>query len=63
MKALGHGEGYAYDHNQPDAFSGQNYFPDGMQRAEFYQPTDRGAEQRLQTRLAEWARRRAERTQ
>ena len=40
MKDLGYGKGYAYDHNAPDAFSGQNYFPDGMARQEFYRPAE-----------------------
>ncbi len=58
MKSLGYGADYAYDHDQPDAFSGQNYFPDGMPRAQFYTPTDRGAERRIAERLADWASRR-----
>src|SRR3546814_1582229 len=28
MKDIGYGRGYAYDHDAPDAFSGQNYFPE-----------------------------------
>jgi putative ATPase len=61
MKHLGYGAGYAYDHKEDGAFSGQNYFPDGMDREQFYHPTDRGAEQRLAERLASWAQLRAER--
>ena len=38
MKEIGYGTGYEYDHNAEDGFSGQNYFPDGMAREEFYQP-------------------------
>ena len=38
MKELGYGAGYEYDHDAEDAFSGQNYFPDGMPRAQFYRP-------------------------
>ena len=38
MKDLGYGKGYDYDHDAEDGFSGQNYFPDGMAREEFYQP-------------------------
>ncbi len=58
MKDLGYGADYRYDHDQPDAFSGQNYFPDGMARAQFYHPADRGAERRIAERLAALAARR-----
>ncbi len=58
MKDLGYGEGYAYDHNAPDAFAGVNYFPDGMARQQFYRPDGRGAEEEIAERLAAWARRR-----
>ncbi len=61
LKDLGHGAGYAYDHDAPDGFSGQDYFPAGMERQTFYQPTDRGRERAIGERLAEWARLRAER--
>jgi putative ATPase len=61
MKQLGYGAGYAYDHEQAEAFSGQNYFPDGMEREVFYRPTQRGQEARLAERLAHWAELRAER--
>jgi putative ATPase len=61
MKQEGYGEGYAYDHEAPDAFSGQNYFPDGMERESFYRPTERGVEARIKTRLAEWEKLRRER--
>ena len=50
MKSEGYGAGYKYDHDQDDAFSGQNYFPDGMARAKFYSPTGRGAEAELKKR-------------
>ncbi len=59
MKDLGYGRGYAYDHDQDDAFSGQNYFPEEMPRREFYTPTGRGFEKMLGERLAVWKRRRA----
>ena len=58
MKDLGYGRGYAYDHDQDDAFSGQNYFPEKMARQEFYSPTGRGYEKMLSERLAVWKRRR-----
>ncbi|MDO9712971.1 replication-associated recombination protein A [Paracraurococcus lichenis] len=55
MKELGYGAGYAYDHDEEEAFSGQNYFPDGMQRPVLYRPTDRGAEAAIAERLERWA--------
>ena len=54
MKNLGYGAGYNYDHNAEDAFSGQNYFPDGMERGSFYQPKDRGFEREVARRLEHW---------
>lgn len=59
MKELGYGKGYAYDHDTDAGFSGQNYFPDGMERQTFYTPTDRGHEKRVAERLAYWAELRA----
>jgi putative ATPase len=61
MQELGYGAGYAYDHEAEEAFSGQNYFPDGMARAAFYQPRDRGFEREIGKRLAYWAKLREER--
>jgi len=60
MKSLGYGAGYAYDHETENAFSGQNYFPDGIDRQEFYKPVDRGFEREIRKRLAHWARLREE---
>jgi putative ATPase len=54
MEDQGHGEGYRYDHDQPDGFSGQNYFPDGMKRPQFYDPPERGFEREIVKRLAYW---------
>ncbi len=54
MKDEGYGKGYAYDHDAPDAFSGQNYFPDKMDRAEFYVPSGRGYEKVVAERLRKW---------
>ena len=54
MKELGYGKGYAYDHDDPDAFSGKNYFPDGMPRTQFYRPNERGFEREINKRLAYW---------
>ncbi len=61
MKDIGYGKGYEYDHDAEGAFSGQNYFPDGMKREDFYQPTGYGFERDLKTRLDEWAAIRKER--
>lgn len=56
MKDLGYGDGYAYDHDAPDGFSGQNYFPDGMRRQRFYNPAERGFEREIRKRLDYWER-------
>jgi putative ATPase len=61
MKDLGYGKGYAYDHDAEEAFSGQNYFPDGMERVKFYQPVERGFEREIKKRLDYWAKLRAQR--
>ncbi len=62
MKEEGYGSGYAYDHDAPDAFSGQNYFPEAMQRETYYEPPDRGFEREIRKRLDYWARLRRERS-
>ena len=54
MKGEGYGAGYEYDHDAPEAFSGQNYFPDGMQRPTYYDPPERGFEREIRKRLAYW---------
>jgi putative ATPase len=56
MRDLGYGAGYQYDHQAEEAFSGQNYFPEGMKRRAFYRPTERGFERDVAKRLAEWER-------
>ncbi len=61
LKQLGYGAGYDYDHDAADGFSGQDYFPDGLGRQEFYQPRDRGFEREVGRRLAHWAALRQER--
>lgn len=55
MEEEGYGEGYEYDHDQPEAFSGQNYFPDEIgRRLKFYDPPERGFEREVGKRLAYW---------
>jgi len=61
MKEQGYGSGYAYDHDAPEAFSGQDYFPEGMARPRFYDPPKRGFEREVRKRLAFWERLRRER--
>jgi putative ATPase len=54
MRDLGYAKGYEYDHNAPDAFSGQNYFPEDMARQRFYEPVDRGFEREIKKRMEYW---------
>jgi putative ATPase len=61
MKGEGYGAGYRYDHDQPDAFSGQDYFPEALGRQTFYDPPDRGFEREIRKRLEYWAKLRRER--
>jgi putative ATPase len=61
MKDIGYGKGYAYDHEAEDAFSGQEYFPDGMKRPVFYLPVERGFERELKKRVEYFAGLRAKR--
>ena len=61
MKQIGYGEGYAYDHDAEQGFSGQNYFPDDMERRPFYRPKGEGSEGRVKERLERWAELRANR--
>jgi putative ATPase len=61
MKSEGYGAGYDYDHEAPDAFSGQDYFPDEVAREALYSPSERGFEKEIAKRLAYWARLRSER--
>ncbi len=60
MKDLGYGKGYAYDHEQDDAFSGDNYWPDEMTPQTLYAPSPRGFEAKVRERLAYWDKLRAE---
>jgi putative ATPase len=54
MKEIGYGKDYNYDHNTPEGFSGQDYFPEGMGRRQFYRPVERGFEREIQKRLEYW---------
>ena len=62
MKNLGYGAGYQYDPEAEEGFSGQNYFPDGMARARYYNPKETGFEREITKRLEYWAKLRAKRT-
>lgn len=61
MKGEGYGDGYRYDHDEPDAFSGQDYFPEKLGRQTFYDPPERGFEREIRKRLDWWAKLRRER--
>ncbi len=61
MKDEGYGRGYAYDHDTDEAFSGQDYFPEALERQTFYNPPERGFEREIRKRLDYWARLRKER--
>jgi putative ATPase len=61
MKEQGYGAGYAYDHEAEDAFSGQDYFPEGIRRPVFYEPPERGYERELKKRVDYFAKLRAKR--
>ena len=61
MKEQGYGEGYEYDHDAEDAFSGQDYFPEGIRRPVLYQPVERGEEREMKKRVEWFARLRARR--
>jgi putative ATPase len=58
MRELGYGAGYEYDHDTEEGFSGQDYFPEGMERPRLYEPKGRGAEAEIAKRLREWERQR-----
>ena len=55
MKSEGYGGGYAYDHDEPDAFSGQDYWPERLGRQQVYAPTGRGFEREIGKRMERWA--------
>ncbi len=55
MKEEGYSEGYEYDHDSEDAFSGQDYFPEKLGRQQFYRPVERGFEREIRKRMEYWA--------
>ena len=61
MREDGYGAGYAYDHDEPDAFSGQNYWPEALGRRKLYEPVERGFEREIRKRLDYWEKLRRER--
>jgi putative ATPase len=60
MKEIGHGEGYAYDHDAPEGFSGADYWPEEMAPQAYYQPVPRGFERQVIERLEWWDKKRRE---
>ena len=54
MKEIGYGKGYSYDHDAEGGFSGDDYWPEEMEKQRFYEPTDRGFEKRIAERMAWW---------
>jgi putative ATPase len=62
MKSEGYGRGYAYDHDDEEAFSGQDYFPEALGRQQFYHPPERGFEREIRKRLEYWAKLRKEKS-
>ena len=61
MRREGYGATYKYDHDEPDAFSGQNYWPEKVGRQTLYEPVERGFEREVRKRLEYWAKLRQER--
>ncbi|MGJ0512754.1 replication-associated recombination protein A [Methylocystis sp.] len=61
MREEGYGANYEYDHDSPEAFSGQNYWPDSLSRQKFYRPVERGFEREIAKRIDYWDRLRKER--
>ncbi len=54
MKDVGYSQGYIYDHDTPEGFSGQDYFPEEMGRNTFYKPPERGFEREIKKRMDYW---------
>ena len=61
MREEGYGAAYEYDHDAPEGFSGQDYFPETLGRQNFYNPPERGFEREIRKRLDYWAKLRRER--
>jgi len=61
MESLGYGKGYTYDHDTPEGFSGDNYWPEELEPQTFYTPVERGFEREVKKRLDYWDKLRAER--
>jgi putative ATPase len=61
MEQEGYSEGYAYDHDTEEGFSGQDYFPEQLGRQNFYQPVERGFEREIKKRIDYWEKLRRER--
>jgi putative ATPase len=62
MREEGYGANYAYDHAEPEGFSGQNYWPEALGRQTLYRPVGRGFEEDLRARLDNWAKLRKQRS-
>jgi putative ATPase len=54
MKNIGYGKGYQYDHDAEGGFSGDDYWPEEMQKQIYYEPVDRGFERKIAERIAWW---------
>jgi putative ATPase len=63
MKQEGYGTGYRYDHDEPDAFSGQDYWPEKLGRQHLYDPAERGFEREIRKRLEFWEKLRKQRAE
>jgi putative ATPase len=61
MKDIGYGQGYTYDHDADEAFSGDDYWPEEMEPQTFYEPVERGFERQVKERIAYWNKLRQER--
>ncbi|MBN9506504.1 MAG: replication-associated recombination protein A [Altererythrobacter sp.] len=61
MKDIGYGQGYAYDHDAEEGFSGANYWPEEMEPQTFYAPVERGFERQVKERIAYWTKLREQR--
>ncbi len=62
LRSEGYGTDYRYDHDEPDGFSGQNYWPDKLGRQHLYSPVERGFEREIRKRLDWWEKLRRERS-